>query len=460
MNRRAFLRSGGSITAGFAALKMVSENTAHAQSANVGYGPLRPDPAGLLSLPAGFSYRAFSRAGERMSDGYAVPTLHDGMACFSTPDPARVILVRNHEAGEGNPDQGPFAGNAALFRNLDPSLIYDRGNGTRPSLGGTTNLVYNLASQQMERDYLTLVGTVRNCAGGVTPWGSWITCEETNLRRGSNATLEQDHGYNFEIPSTATGLVKPEPLKAMGRMSHEAIAMDTRTWIIYETEDRGDSLFYRFLPIERGNLARGGRLQALAICGQLQFDTRNYPANAQRMTPGELYDVSWVDIENPESPGDDLRVQGFSKGAARFSRGEGAWAAPEAIWFIATDGGTARKGQIFRYIPSPYEGTRFEERFPGKLELFLEPNDASILDNPDNVCHTPWGDVFIMEDGPGPNSVRGVTLDGQTYELARNVLNAGELAGGCFSYEGSTLFVNMQSPGITFAITGPWKSHI
>jgi secreted PhoX family phosphatase len=458
MDRRAFLRTGRGLAAGFAALKLADERGLHAQTANVGYGPLIPDPAGILSLPAGFRYHAFSRTGERMSDGFAVPSLHDGMACFTTSDPERVILVRNHEAGEGNPNQGPFAGNAALFEGLDRALIYDRGNGARPSLGGTTNLVYNLVERRLERDYLSLVGTIRNCAGGSTPWNTWITCEETNLRRGSNATLEKDHGYNFEVPAEANGLVRPEPLVAMGRMNHEAVAVDARTWIVYQTEDRGDSLFYRFLPVERGTLARGGRLQAMALRDRRQFDTRNYTERV--MTPGELYDVEWVDIEQPESPGDNLRAQGFSKGAARFSRGEGAWASPEAIWFIATDGGRARKGQIFRYFPSPYEGTRFEARFPGKVELFLEPNDASILDNPDNLCHSPWGDVFIVEDGPGPNSIRGVTLDGQAYELGRNTLNAGEMAGACFSYEGSTLFVNIQSPGITFAITGPWKSHI
>lgn len=458
MDRRAFLRAGRNLTAGFTALKLANERGAQAQSPNAGYGPLIPDPAGLLSLPAGFRYHAFSRTGDRMSDGFAVPSLHDGMACFSTPDAARVILVRNHEVGEGNPNQGPFAGNASLFQNLDPAMIYDRGSGTRPCLGGTTNVVYNLLERRVEREYLSLVGTVRNCAGGPTPWGTWITCEETNLRRGSNATLEKDHGYNFEVPADANGLVKPEALIAMGRMSHEAVAVHAQTWITYQTEDRGDSLFYRFLPIERGNLARGGRLQALALRGRRQFDTRNY--TEQVMRPGELYPVEWVEIEEPESPGDNLRAQGFSKGAARFSRGEGAWAAPEAIWFVATDGGRARKGQIFRYFPSPYEGTRFEARFPGQLELFVEPNDASILDNPDNVCHSPWGDIFIVEDGPGPNSIRGITLDGQAYELGRNILNDGEMAGACFSYEGSTLFVNMQSPGITFAITGPWKNSL
>jgi secreted PhoX family phosphatase len=454
MRRRSALKSLSQVALGFTALKNFSLNAQENPAA--GYGPLLPDPNGLLALPQGFSYKAFSRAGERMNDNFAVPTLHDGQACYATDDPKRVILVRNHEAGEGNPNQGPFAGNAALFENLDKSFIYDKGNGTRPALGGTTNLIYNLETQSLERHHLTLTGTIRNCAGGATPWGTWISCEETSLRRGSNATLEQDHGYNFEVPAGAPGLVKPLPLKAMGRFSHEAVAVDPRSWIVYQTEDTGNSLFYRFIPDVSGNLTKG-KLQALALRDRRTFDTRNPATASSPMPVGEVFDTEWVDIEDVESPNDNLRVQGASKGAAIFARGEGAWASSEAIWFVSTSGGRAGKGQIFRYIPSPYEGQRWEKKYPGKLELFLEPNDASRLDNPDNICTSPWGDLFLSEDGPGPNFVVGFNLDGVLYPLAQNQLNAGELAGPCFSPDGSTLFVNIQSPGITFAITGPWK---
>jgi uncharacterized protein len=442
--------------AGFMGLKNLASSSLYAQSSQIpaGYGELVRDPAGLLDLPPGFSYVAISRTGERMNDGFAVPTLHDGMCAFDAGD-GRVILIRNSEAGEGNTNAGPFAGNAELYRALDKRLIYDAGSGSRPALGGTTTIVYNTRSRQVESQHLTLTGTIRNCAGGITPWDTWITCEETNLKRGSNATLEKDHGYNFEVHRDARGLTEPVALKAMGRMSHEAVAVDPRSGIVYETEDRGDSLLYRFIPERKGDLT-SGRLQALMIRDAYGFDTRNY--RAEDFSLNAVVDCTWVDIENVESPNDDLRLQGYSKGAARFSRGEGAWASPEgAIFFVATDGGRARKGQVFRYVPSAYEGRKEEARYPGRLELFFEPNDASIVDNPDNVVVAPWGDLILCEDGPNEQFVIGVNPDGEPYKFARNAVNTSEFCGACFSPDGETLFVNIQSPGITFAINGPWQ---
>ena len=446
MNRRSLLRQSSSLALGFLGLKNLAQQSAYSQT-RAPYGPLIPDPAKLLNLPAGFRYTAISRTGDKMDDGNLVPAAHDGMGAFAGPN-GRTIIVRNHELSPGAPAHSA----------VDKKLIYDPGKGATPGLGGTTTLHFDTKTQRLEKHFLSLTGTARNCAGGVTPWNSWITCEETTLRPSSDNSLEADHGYNFEVHANQTGLLEPVPLKAMGRMVHEAVTVDPRGVIVYQTEDRGDSLFYRFLPNTPGQLHRGGRLQALMVRDKPSLDTRNTAASKTPVPVAQTLDCSWVDIQDPESPADTLRTQGFAKGAARFSRGEGAWTSPEAVWFVSTDGGRAGKGQVWRYVPSPYEGLPAESRFPGRLELFFEPNDASIVDNPDNIVVAPWGDVFLCEDGPGSNGVIQVNHDGQAFPFALNVMNNSEMCGACFSPDASTMFVNIQNPGITLAISGPFRS--
>ena len=247
---------------------------------------------------------------------------------------------------------------------------------------------------------------MRNCAGGTTPWNSWISCEECVQR--VEDTFETDHGYNFEVPAVAPGLVAPMPLKAMGRFYHEAIAVDARTGIVYQTEDRGDGLVYRFIPHRPGQLTAGGRLQALKIRDLKSADTRNWRTPIETVFPwthdaipvGETLNVEWVDIQNVESPKDDLRKQGYhDKGAARFARGEGMWYSDGVIFFASTNGGQRKKGQIWRYTPSPLEGTSGEEKDPGALGLFIESESSDLLENADNLTATPWGDLIVCEDG-------------------------------------------------------------
>jgi hypothetical protein len=241
----------------------------------------------------------------------------------------------------------------------------------------------------------------------------------------------------------------------MGRFNHEAVAVHARSGIVYQTEDRPDGLFYRFLPNERGRLARGGRLQALALRDKRSADARNW--TAAEISPGESWAVAWIDIDNVESALDDLRYQGFDRGAAVFARSEGIWANADEIYFASTDGGPKRGGQIWRYTASPHEGTEEERRDPATLDLFLEPNDTDLLEYADNLTIAPWGDLVICEDGSGVDHILGVTPEGQIYQLGRNAMNDSELAGAVFSPDGGTLFVNIQNPGLTLAITGPWR---
>jgi secreted PhoX family phosphatase len=234
------------------------------------------------------------------------------------------------------------------------------------------------------------------------------------------------------------------PLKAMGRFNHEAVAVDPASGIVYQTEDREDGLFYRFIPKERTNLRAGGMLQALKIRDLSEADTAN--RTRKRIPIGLKLDAEWVDLENVESPGDDLRHQGRSLGAALFSRGEGIWMGQGVLYFACTSGGPNAAGQIWRYSPE------------GKLELFVEPNETSLLENVDNLTVAPWGDLFVCEDGPGVNRVVGITPNGRLYPFAQNVMNDSEMAGAVFSPNGTTLFVNIQRPGMTLAITGPWRT--
>lgn len=456
ITRRELCARVGAIATGFAGLR----HGLAADSAKINtpsearpYGELMPDPAGVLDLPKGFRYQIFSRTGETMDDGLLVPPWHDGMAAF--PGPAgKTILVRNHEVSVGEGNVGAFGDHNELAKDFPRDLFYDPGKGRHAALGGTTTLVYDTRTQRLEKHSLSLTGTVRNCAGGPTPWQSWITCEETVLRAGE--PLSRDHGYNFEVPATAKMQVfHPNPLKAMGRFNHEAVAVHARSGIVYQTEDCPDGLFYRFLPNERGRLARGGRLQALALRDKRSADARNWTAT--EILPGQPWAVTWIDIDNVESPQDDLRYQGFDRGAAIFARSEGTWANADEIYFASTDGGIKRAGQIWRYTASPHEGTEEERRDPATLDLFLEPNDTNLLEYADNLTIAPWGDLVICEDSPGVDHILGATPEGQIYKLGRNAMNESELAGAVFSPDGGTLFVNIQEPGLTLAITGPWQ---
>jgi hypothetical protein len=454
LSRRRFL-GAAAVSLGLAGLRSLFDaDRLLAVEPSDGFGPLVEDPEGILALPEGFSYRIVSRAGETMDDGFLVPTAHDGMATFAGPE-GMTLLVRNHEVGWGSdPAGGPFGPGNALLERLDPELLFDAGTDGNPALGGTTTLLYDTRRQALVGHRLSLGGTIRNCAGGPTPWGSWVTCEETTERAGDGR--RHDHGYNFEVPAVwGAPPARPVPLKAMGRFNHEAIAVDPDSGAVYQTEDDSEGLLYRFLPHEKGRLASGGRLQALALLARPSADTRNWE---DATTPtGERFPVRWIDLDEVEAPEDDLRLRGHAAGAARFARGEGIWRGDDGIYFACTNGGRNRKGQIWRYVPSPQEGSALEAGAPGTLELFVEPNDSTLVENADNLTMAPWGDLIVCEDGTGDDYLVGVTPEGELYRFAHNLTGGGEFAGACFSPDGSTFFVNMQAQGWTFAITGPWE---
>ncbi|MGH8479590.1 MAG: alkaline phosphatase PhoX [Gammaproteobacteria bacterium] len=422
-----------------------------------GYGDLRPitrtdnatnDTLTLL-LPEGFDFVHFGLAGTPMSDGHLTPLGHDAMAAFPGPD-GTTRLVRNHE------DR-----NIALLSTPPGSAAkrYDQRGG-----GGTSTLQVRTlpdGSRVLEKDFMSLSGTIVNCAGGPTPWGSWLTCEETTEGRVVGTRLE-NHGYVFEVPSMLDGEVDPIPLKEMGRMVHEAAAVDPRTGIVYLTEDRRSAGLYRFVPKQPGHLAQGGRLEMLAVSRQPQYDTGTGQQRSQPLP------VEWVHVEDPDpstaelDPGAVFK-QGYSKGGARFARLEGCWWDGNSLYFCSTSGGDAGEGQIWEYRAAGSSG--------GQLVLLYESPGAEVMSFPDNVTVSPRGALVVCEDPLANDFHRliGVTHDTRTFELCHTEQGV-EWAGATFAPDGRTLFANLQGstvgnprlwgtfePGRTVAIWGPWE---
>jgi secreted PhoX family phosphatase len=134
-------------------------------------------------------------------------------------------------------------------------------------------------------------------------------------------------------------------------------------------------------------------------------------------------------------------------------------AAGSAIYFACTSGGAAQIGQIWRYLPSLFEGSSREAEAPAELELFVESSGENEFEKCDNIVASPRGELIVCEDGSGDQFVRAIAPDGLIYTLARNAdPGKSEFCGACFSPDGSTLFVNIQRPGMTLAITGAWDS--
>ncbi|MFN3857673.1 MAG: alkaline phosphatase PhoX [Caulobacter sp.] len=456
LNRRALL-SGLAVSTAFAGLARAQQQTGETYLNEVeGYGPLVPDPMRILDLPQGFSYRVLSQAGETMSDGLFAPYKFDGMGCLPLGG-SKVALIRNHELKPADRNHGPLGLGRRLAGKLDPAKAYDLDPDGDPLPGGTTTLIYNLKRQKVERQFVSLAGTSINCAGGITPWGSWLTCEETVQKAGKG--VGKDHGWVFEVPARARGPVQAIPLTGLGRFKHEAACVDPRTGIVYLTEDTSESLLYRFIPDAPGELAKGGKLQALGLAEATEGgDTRNW--SGVTFAKGDWKAVRWIDLDGVDNPDDDLAKRGHAAGAALFARGEGIFWGKDELYFTCTSGGAAKLGQIMRYVPSPREGQPDETAEPGRLQNFVESSDPKVLFYADNIIVAPWGHLIACEDNytdETANHIKGVTPDGRTYTIGRNAFrDNAEFAGACFSPDGQTLFVNIYWPGITLAITGPW----
>lgn len=437
IDRRRFLQATGTAFAALLASGCLARPSVTGLATSVGYGPLRADPNGILDLPEGFSYRILSKLGDAMNDGGTVPNKADGMGCFALGK-NELALVRNHELIPTDPPGGPIA----------------RGFGTRNGEivpGGTTHIILDAETLSVKRQFRSLGGTIRNCSGGITPWNSWLTCEESPTGPGQRFGdgLERNHGWVFEVPAAATGLIEAEPLTALGRFNHEAACVDPISGTVYQTEDRGDSVLYRFLPTKHGNLQAGGRLQAMQIVGLT--DTRNWTAKA--MPVGQSFKVNWIELDDVEAPEDDLRNRAAAAGASLIARGEGIHMGTGDLYFCATSGGNKKLGQIFKLIPGQGETK-------DTIELFFESESEEQFNYGDNLVVAPNGHLVICEDQYTEvvnNHLRGITPEGIAYDLGHLRMQT-EPAGACFSPDGKWMFVNAYSPTLTFAITGPWRT--
>jgi hypothetical protein len=374
------------------------------------------------------------------------------------------ILVSNHEYGGSE----PYRVKAASVFTYDPG-----------SFGGTSTIEVNVAGDNASI-YTSLAGTENNCAGGVTPWGTWLTCEETDRRSGAvigsgakRRVLQKDHGYVFEVhPTDRDANQSPVPLKFLGRFAHEAVAVDPTTSDIYLTEDAVDpnGLYYRWQP-PRGFQGRVGALRELArsprggTAGRLQamgcYRGRRHIDDLSEATDvGTRYRVRWVDVPDRDGIPTATRQQDFSAPVTRSRKLEGQWWGNGGAYFVASfarpleqgDGSlNAHDGQVWFYDPARRTVTLKTLFGPNQ-----QPGTARAFDGPDNITVSPHGGLIVAEDGSGIQHLIGVTSRGRAYPLARNQISGGEFCGPTFSADGKTLFVNIQVPGLTLAITGPW----
>ncbi|MFF7263687.1 alkaline phosphatase PhoX [Streptomyces sp. NPDC008159] len=423
----------------------------------VGYGPLVPDPEGILALPAGFTYKILTYSGRtRLESGEFTPGKHDGTAAFPGPR-GTTLLVNNHEL------KGPRA-NWPHPVPLTEGLVYD------PAASGGCTVV-EVRPDGRVAEWVGIAGTSTNCAGGSTPWGTWLTCEENSDRAGVNG-MTKDHGYVFEVdPCDRRANRDPKPLKFFGRYDHEAVVIDPKRGHAYLTEDAAgpNGLFYRWTP-PKGFSYGPRRFRALADdAGVLQapkcYDSGGrFVDDLSRATRiGTVYGVDWIDV-----PDRDARTVAVRKQFDEITRArklEGMWWGDGGAYIVssyarAESPGAAHDGQVWFYDP---------KRRTLTLKVLLgvnpDPSADGALDGPDNITVSPYGGIVLAEDGEGVQHLFGATDSGRTYPIARNDLNIGteeepeysEFAGVTFSPDGKTLYANIQTPGILLAITGPWK---
>ncbi|KDA41902.1 DUF839 domain-containing protein [Frankia sp. B2] len=467
-------------------------------AATGGYGPLVADPAGKLDLPAGFHYKVIAKAGtwgqapynepfDRLDDPGSppYPTKFDGTGSFPGTQ-GGTILVQNHEQDAVNP--------GAQFTPVVPkttgAAVYD-GSATN-AFGGTTNIVLDV-NANVQRRYVSLAGTIRNCAGGVTPWGAWLTCEETE----SIISGGKRHGYVFEVDSLGRRTTGA-PLTALGRFAHEAVAVDPKTNFAYLTEDASgpNGLLYRFRPTRAtgqfGDYAAGGCLEAL----QAWTAAGNPIDDLSQITKvGTSLTVKWVPVPAPDPDGTDaspsIRKQFAYPGrpatlaaaspdrVTRSKKFEGAFWARDAAWINASYAKkadlpasvsypalppTVHDGQVWKYQPAA-ETLTLVALLPSH-EAADDYDTPGVFDGPDNLCITPHGGALLCEDGDGLNYVVGLDRQGSPFAFAQNkiLFQDGadkiyrEFVGSCFSTNGRYLFVATQDPGIAYAVTGPWHT--
>jgi uncharacterized protein len=442
----------GSVEGLFGASASAQPGTGRGKPGPAGYGPLVPDPAGILSLPAGFTYTIVAKSGAtRLESGHVTPDDPDGMAAFVRRGGNGSVLVNNHEIGGSEPnDVPPLSG-----------FVYDP-----RARGGTTTIEVDKDGNRV-REYVSLAGTHNNCAGGPTPWTTWLTCEETES---SPAGSSLRHGYVFEVdPYDMDANRDPKPIKALGRYAHESVAVDPHTGAIYLTEDATtpNGLFFRWtppdsaLPLGKASLRDladdAGTLEAMKAFTLGGAHVRDLSVARE---PGTTYRVEWVNVPDRDAASTPVRRQ-FADGQITRSRklegmswGDGGTYFHASFARFSDRSVDQHDGQVWFYDP-------LEETIELKLWFAYTPADQdNDPDGPDNIQVSPYGGVIIAEDGGGKNHLVGSTDSGEVFFFARNELDGdSEFTGPTFSTDKKTLFACIQTPGHVFAIQGPFHKQ-
>ncbi|MFE9773687.1 alkaline phosphatase PhoX [Streptomyces sp. NPDC005931] len=386
MERRNFLRGtvfGASAAVFGGTLMHGAAYAAPAQNGTSPYGGLLAADANGIMLPGGFSSRVVARSGQTVpGTSYTWHNAPDGGACFA--DGTGWIYVSNSEIS---------------------------------STGGAGAVRFN-SSGTVTGAYRILSNTNRNCAGGATPWNTWLSCEEVS------------RGYVYETdPWGVKAAVRRD---AMGRFNHEAAAADPVRKVIYLTEDESDGCFYRFVPTTWGNLS-SGTLQVL---------------KAGTGTSGTF---TWANVPDPDGSPTYTRDQ--VSGAKIFNGGEGCHYANDTVWF--TTKGDNRVWQL-NLLNSTYE-LAYDDN--------LVTNGTAPLTGVDNVTGSSSGDLFVAEDG-GTMEICIITPDDIVAPFLRITGQSGsEICGPAFSPDGRRLYFSSQrgttgtsSGGITYEVTGPFRT--
>ncbi|OJF12941.1 alkaline phosphatase PhoX [Couchioplanes caeruleus] len=385
MDRRTMLRATVVGTAAVA-LPFTAWSAAYgapAQNAVGPYGPLLPPDANGIQLPAGFTSTVVARSRQTVpGTSYVWHDAPDGGAVFANG--TGWIYVSNSEVTA-------FAG------------------------GGASRILFSSSGAVVGASRI-LSGTNVNCAGGKTPWNTWLSCEEVSRGRVYET---------YPLGGAAVARL------AMGRFKHEAAAADPVRKVIYLTEDESDGKFYRFVPTTWGDLS-AGTLEVM---------------RAGTATSGTF---TWARVPDPD--GSPLATRRQVSGAKTFNGGEGCHYADDTVWF--TTKGDNRIWQV-----NLTAGT-YELAYDDDL---VNPGPAP-LTGVDNITGTAGGDLYVAEDG-GTMDICLITPDDKVSVFLRVTgHNGSEITGPAFTPAGDRLYFSSQrgtsglsSGGITYCVTGPFR---
>jgi len=385
LDRRDILRRGvaGGLAVSLFGGPLALTATARSGPGADGFGPLLPANQDGLQLPKGFTSRVVAVSNQLVpGTSYVWHRDPDGGATFATGD-GGWIYVSNAERGTG--------------------------------LGGVSALRFDAAGNVVDA-YSLLTGTTRNCAGGPTPWGTWLSCEET----GNGRTWECD-----PFTPNSQGVVRT----AMGVFQKEAAAVDPVHQLVYQTEDRSDSLLYRYRPSNYPDLS-SGVLEAAQILG------------AGAIQPGQVRDLTWHVVPDPTvAQGVQTRFQ--VPQATRFNGGEGAWYEGGLMYFTTKgDNRVWKLDTTAQTIEIVYQ---------------LSGSPTPVLSGVDNVYVTPRGDVYVAEDG-GNLEIVALTQSGIAKPIVRLTgVSGSEITGPALSPDLTRLYFSSQrNPGVTYEVSGPF----